>query len=65
MAALLYDLAADMERLSEVLEADWVVVPDLENDQIALDLAHDDDAGLASILLAEVLQLHRLSEPEI
>ena len=60
-AALLYELAANMERLSQLLEAHWCISPDPLNDQIVVETLSDDDIGLANILLAEIVLLHQLA----
>ena len=60
-AALLYELAANMERLSQVLEAHWCISPDPHNDRIVVEIVSDDDIGLANILLAEIMLLHHLT----
>ena len=60
-AALLYELAANMERLSQVLEAHWFISPDPDNDRIVVEVNCDDDIGLATILLAEIMLLHQLA----
>jgi hypothetical protein len=60
-AALLYELAANMERLSQVLEAHWRISPDPFNDRIVVETISDDDIGLANILLAEIVLLHQLA----
>jgi hypothetical protein len=60
-AALLYELAANMERLSQVLEAHWCISPDPHNDRIVVEIVSDDDIGLANILFAEIMLLHQLT----
>lgn len=63
LTALLYEIAADMERLSEVLETHWTISPEPFSDRIVIEIVSNEDLALAYILLVEILQRHELSEP--
>jgi hypothetical protein len=60
MAALVYELAADMERRSHQLEAHWTISPDAENGQVVIELAGDHETKLADEFVARVLFHHQL-----
>lgn len=59
-AALVYDLAADMERRSQQLEAHWTISPDVEHGQVVIELAGDHEAELADEFVANVMFHHQL-----
>ena len=60
IAAYLHELAADMERLSQVLGAHWSIVVEPSNDRIVVELAGDHEADRSITLLTEILLLHHL-----
>ena len=60
MAALVYRLAADMERRSQQLEAHWTISPDVEHGQVVIELAGDHEVELAKEFVANVMFHHQL-----
>ena len=64
MAALVYELAADMERRSQQLEAHWTISPDVESGQVVIELAVDHEAELANEFVANVMSHHQLLSRE-
>lgn len=60
MAALVYELAADMERRSHQLEAHWSIAPDVEHGQVVVELAGDHEAALADEFIINVMTQHQL-----
>ena len=60
VAAVVYELAAEMERRSQQLEVHWTISPDPEASQIAVELAGDHEAELADEFIANVMSLHQL-----
>jgi len=66
IAAMVYELAADMERRSQQLEVHWAISPDPGNDQIVIELSGDHEAQLADELIASVVaqrDLQQQSQP--
>jgi hypothetical protein len=59
-AALVYDLAADMERRSQLLEAHWTITPDADGGHIVIELAGEYEAELANEFVANVMFHHQL-----
>jgi hypothetical protein len=55
MAAFIYELAADMERRSEQLEARWVISPETTNARVVVELAGDHETALADKFIASVI----------
>lgn len=60
VAALVYDLAADMERRSQLLEAHWTITPDADDGHIVIELAGEYEAQLANEFVANVMFHHQL-----
>jgi hypothetical protein len=60
VAAVIYELAAHMERLSHQLEAHWTIAPDADSCQVAVELAGDHEVELADELLTNVMIQHQL-----
>jgi hypothetical protein len=60
MTAFLYELAADMERRSQQLEAHWTISPDAENSRVVIELTGDHEAELAEEFVANVMFQHHL-----
>lgn len=61
ITAFIYELAAEMERRSESLRAEWVVSPDRTNERIVLELTSDDETALAEEFLATLIRDHDLA----
>lgn len=61
LAVAVYKLAAEMERRSEKLGADWVVSPQVFNSRIDLEIVHDREGPIAARFVAEVLTDLRLT----
>ena len=61
LAVCVYKLAAEMERRSEKLRADWVVSPQVFNSRIDLEVVHDRDEEAAARFVAEILADLRLT----
>ena len=61
IAAFIYELAAEMERRSESLRADWVVSPERTNERIVLEPANDEETVLADDFLATLIRDHDLA----
>lgn len=55
LAVCVYKLAAEMERRSQKLSADWVVSPQVFNSRIDLEIVHEHDGPKAVRFVAEVL----------
>ena len=55
MAAFIYELAADMERRSEALGAQWVISPEATNGRVVIELADDHKTNLADEFVASVI----------
>jgi hypothetical protein len=60
VAALVYDLAANMERLSHQLEAHWTITPDADGGQVVIELAGEHEAKLADEFITHVMFYHQL-----
>lgn len=60
VAALIYEIAADMERRSQHLEAHWTIAADPENGQVVIELAGEHEAELADELVANVMAERQL-----
>lgn len=60
MAALVYELAAHMERLSHPLEAHWTIAPDADRGEVVIELAGDHEAVLADEFITNVMLHHQL-----
>jgi hypothetical protein len=60
VAATIYEIAADMERRSEHLEAHWTIVADPDNGQVVIELTGEHEAELADELVANVMTERRL-----
>ena len=58
VAAVVYELAAYMERLSLQLEAHWTISPDADSAQVVIELAGDHEAALADEFITNVM-LHQ------
>ena len=61
VAAMIYELAADMERRSQQLEAHWSISPEAFDHQVVIELSGDHEAGLADELLATIMSHHQLA----
>lgn len=61
VAAMIYEIAADMERRSQQLEAHWTIAADPENGQVVIELTGEHEAELADELVANVMTEHQLS----
>ncbi len=59
-AALVYELAAYMERLSHPLEAHWTIAPDADRGEVVIELAGDHEAVLADEFITNVMLHHQL-----
>jgi hypothetical protein len=55
MAALIYELAADMERRSQQLEAHWSISPDTVNQQVVIELSGDHEDELVDEFLTNIM----------
>lgn len=55
MAAVVYELAAAMERRSEELGARWVISPEATNARVMIELSGDHETALADEFLASVI----------
>lgn len=62
LAALIYDLAAELERRSEVTGARWAIAPEPFNARIDVEMSDDADAGSAAELVAALLAERGLTE---
>ncbi len=60
VAALIYEIAADMERRSQQLEAHWAITADPENGQLVIELTGEHEADLADELVANVMTERQL-----
>jgi hypothetical protein len=60
VAAMIYEIAADMERRSEHLEAHWTIAADPENGQVVIELTGEHEAELADELVAKVMTERQL-----
>jgi hypothetical protein len=60
VAALVYDLAADMERRSQHLEAHWTIAPDADSGHVVVELAGDHEAPLADEFITNIMFHHQL-----
>jgi hypothetical protein len=60
VAALVYDLAADMERRSQHLEAHWTIAPDADSGHVVVELAGEYEAMLADEFITNIMFHHRL-----
>jgi hypothetical protein len=61
VAALIYEIAADMERCSCQLEVHWTIAADPENGEVAIELTGEHEADLAVDLVANVMTQHELT----
>lgn len=55
LAVCVYKLAAEMERRSEKLGADWVVSPQVFNSRIDLEIVQEREGSKAARFVAEIL----------
>jgi hypothetical protein len=62
IAAMVYELAADIERRSQQLEVHWVISPDPGNAQIVIELSGGHEAQLADEFVASVMAQHDLQQ---
>lgn len=60
VAAMVYELAADMERRSQQLEAHWSIAPAALDHQIVIELSGDHEAELADELLTTIMSRYQL-----
>jgi len=60
VAALIYEIAAEMERHSHALEAHWTIAADPENSQIVIELSGDEESALAEELIVNVMTQRQL-----
>jgi hypothetical protein len=60
VAAMIYEIAADMERRSEQLEAHWTISADPENGQVVIELTGEHESELADELVANVMTERQL-----
>ena len=60
VAALIYELAADIERCSYQLEAHWTIAADPDNGELVIELTGDHEAELAEELATNVMTQHEL-----
>jgi hypothetical protein len=60
VAAMIYEIAADMERRSHQLEVHWTIAVDPENGQVVIELTGDHDAQLADELVTNVMAERQL-----
>ncbi len=61
MTAFVYELAADMERRSQLIEAHWTISPDADNRRVVIELTGDHETDLAGELVKNVLRRHQLT----
>ena len=60
VAAMIYEIAADMERRSQQLEAHWTIAADPERGQVVIELSGEHETELADELVANVMTEHQL-----
>jgi hypothetical protein len=60
VAALIYEIAADMERHSHQLQAHWTIAVDAENGQVVIELTGEHEVDLAAELVANIMTDHQL-----
>jgi hypothetical protein len=60
VAALIYEIAADMERHSHQLQAHWTIAVDPEIGQVVIELTGEHEVDLATELVANVMNDHQL-----
>lgn len=60
LAAMVYEIAADLERRSQQLEAHWTIAADPENGQVVIELSGEHEAELADELVANVMTERQL-----
>lgn len=60
VAAVIYELAAHMERLSHQLEVHWTIAPDADGGQVAVELAGEHESTLADEFINSVMIQHQL-----
>ncbi|MGH9885614.1 MAG: hypothetical protein ACREBE_08805, partial [bacterium] len=60
VAAITYQIAADLERRSQGLEVHWMITADPENGQVVIELTGEHEAELADELVANVMTEHQL-----
>ncbi|TMQ08644.1 MAG: hypothetical protein E6J90_40020 [Deltaproteobacteria bacterium] len=60
LAAIIYEIAAEMERRSHQLEVHWTIAADPENCQVIIELTGEHEAELADELVANVMTEHQL-----
>jgi hypothetical protein len=63
LTALIYEIAAYMERCSHQLEVHWAIAPDVDIGQVVIELSGDHESALADELVANVLSQHGLRQP--
>jgi hypothetical protein len=61
VAAMIYEIAADMERRSHELEAHWTIAVDPENGQVVIELTGEHEIELAEELVANVMTERQLT----
>jgi hypothetical protein len=61
MAAFIYELAADMERRSELFGARWIICPDAMNGRVLIGLSGQQEAALAEEFAASVIASSELA----
>jgi len=54
--AAVHDVAAELERRSQALEAKWVISPTSYNRRIVVEFMDDADLGAASEMISQVLK---------
>jgi hypothetical protein len=60
VAAVIYEIAADLERRSHQLEVHWTIAADPENGQVVIELTGEHEAQLADELVATVMAERQL-----
>jgi hypothetical protein len=60
LAAIIYEIAAEMERRSQQLEVHWTIAADPENGQVIIELTGEHEAQLADELVAHVMAERQL-----
>jgi len=61
VAAFIYDLASEMEKRSEALDARWVISVEAWNARVMVELASESEAKAADEFLAQVLTDRKLA----
>jgi hypothetical protein len=60
IAAVIYEIAADLERRSHELEVHWSIAADAERGEVVIELSDDRESALADELVADVMARHQL-----